>query len=102
MSHGRVADPEHQHPLAAQHVGLAVVVGVDLLAVELVRARERRLGPARVPVVAVGDQHRAVAAAASLAVLARAVTSQPPVRPARRAVTSVRKRIRSRKPKWST
>ena len=46
---GGVADPEHQHALAVEDVGLAVVVGVQLLAGELVLAGKRGLGPARRP-----------------------------------------------------
>ena len=57
----RVADPQHQHPLAAQDVRLAVVMDMHLLPGELLRPRKRRFGPARVPVVPVGDQHGAVA-----------------------------------------
>ena len=52
-----VPDAEHHDPLAGEHLGSAVVVRVDLLAREVLAARERRLGPARVPVVTVGDQH---------------------------------------------
>jgi hypothetical protein len=44
------------------------VVDVDLLALELPRAGKRRLGPARVPVVAIGDQHGAIAVALAVAV----------------------------------
>ena len=63
----RVADPEDEDALADQDVGLAVVVDVDLLARELLRAGEGRFGPARVPVVAVGDEDGAVALRAPLA-----------------------------------
>ena len=54
--------------MPAQHVGLAVVVDVDLLALELVGAGEGGFRPARVPVVAVGDEDGAVALARALAV----------------------------------
>jgi hypothetical protein len=57
---GRVADPEHQHPLASEDVGGLVVVSVQLLALELVLARKRRFGPAGVPVMPIGDEHRPV------------------------------------------
>ena len=60
MSQRRVADPEHEHPLALEHVGRLVVVDVHLLALEAVLAGKRRLRPARVPVVAVGDEDRVV------------------------------------------
>ena len=57
--HRAIADADHQHPLAVQIVrrkGVDIFVRVDLDAVEL--TREGGLGPARVPVVAVGhDQH---------------------------------------------
>ncbi len=56
-----VADPKHQNPLALQHIGLAVVMHVHLLAGELLRAGKGRFGPARVPVVAVGNEHGSVA-----------------------------------------
>ena len=52
---GGVADAEHQHPLALEHVRGPVVVRVQLLAGERLGARVRRLRPARVPVVAVRD-----------------------------------------------
>ena len=58
--HRRVAGTDHDHVAARELVAGAVVVGVDLLAVE--RARVGRLGPPRVPVVAVGDQHGVVGA----------------------------------------
>ena len=63
------------------------------------RAGERRLRPARVPVVAVGDDQRVVAPRLA------AVERRPPrCRPPRRAAcsTPVSNAIRSRKPKWST
>ena len=102
MSDGRVADAQHQHPLALQHVGLAVVVDVDLLAGELLGAGEGRFGPARVPVVPVGDQHGAVAMGLSrLPSASSTVTSHSPSTGSTLS-TSVRKRIFSRRPKWST
>ena len=66
----RVADPQHHHPLAGEHLGRAVVVGMQLLAREL--ARERRLRPARVPVVAVGDDHVVVVPRPDLVVVSGA------------------------------
>ena len=63
-----VADPEHQHPLADQHLGLAVVVGVELFPLELLGAGEGRLGPARVPVVPIGDENGPVAGGLPVAV----------------------------------
>ena len=59
--HRAVAHPQHDDPLAVELLLLLVVVGVDLLDLGGVGARERRLGPAHVPVVAVGDEHRVVA-----------------------------------------
>ncbi len=50
-----VADAQHQHAFPGEGVGGLVVVRVDLRAGEGLGAGERRLGPARVPVVAVGD-----------------------------------------------
>ena len=70
--------PSTSTRLPTQHLGLAVVVGVHLLAGELLGAREGRLGPARVPVVAVGDQHGAVAA--GLAARRRRPRPSPPTR----------------------
>ena len=58
--HGRVAGTDDDHVAARELVAGAVVVGVDLLAVE--RARVGRLGPPRVPVVPVGDEHGVVGA----------------------------------------
>ena len=60
--HGGVAHAEHDDRLVAEEAGVlaGVVVRVDLRAGEAVLARERRLGPARVPVVAVGDEQRVV------------------------------------------
>ena len=69
---GRVADAEDQHALADERLGRAVVVRVQLLAGEGLRARERRLGPARVPVVPVGDDDLAVAPGLRLAAVAGA------------------------------
>ena len=57
MSQAELPMPEHHHPLALEDVGGPVVVRVQLLAREGLAARERRLGPARVPVVPVGDDH---------------------------------------------
>jgi hypothetical protein len=54
--HGRVADADDQDLLAPPVVGVDEVVGVHLLAVEA--ARVGRVGPARVPVVAVGHEQR--------------------------------------------
>ncbi len=55
---GGVADAEHQDALVDEAlVGLAVPVGVKLVAGERVLAREGRLREARVPVVAVGHEH---------------------------------------------
>ena len=53
--HGAIADAHDQHPLAVQVVrreGVDILMRVKLNAVEV--ARKRRLGPAGVPVVAVG------------------------------------------------
>ena len=60
--HRRVAHPEHDDGLVAEEVRIValVVVRVDLHALEVVGAGERRLGPARVPVMAVGDHERVV------------------------------------------
>ncbi len=66
----RVADPQHQDALALEGVGGAVVVRVQLGAGERVAARVGRLGPARVPVVAVRDDDVAVDAGLRLARLA--------------------------------
>ena len=63
MSVAELPIPSTSTRLPTQHVGLAVVVDVDLLAGELLRAGEGGLGPARVPVMAVGDQDGAVALA---------------------------------------
>ena len=60
--HRRVAHAEHDDLLAGELLLLLVGVGVDLLAGEGVGAGEAGLGQARVPVVAVGDHDRAVAA----------------------------------------
>jgi hypothetical protein len=57
----RVADAEHEDPLAREDVRLAVVVHVDLLAAELLGPRESGFGPTRVPVVPVGDEDGAIA-----------------------------------------
>ena len=60
---GRVADAEHQHVAVDEAlIGLAVPVRVQLLAGEAVLAGEGRLGVLGVPVVAVGDHDRVVAA----------------------------------------
>ena len=67
MSVAELPIPSTSTRLPAQHLGLAVVVDVNLLALELVRSREGRFGPARVPVVPVGDEHRAVAMRLALA-----------------------------------
>ncbi|HEX4687006.1 MAG TPA: hypothetical protein VH228_09490 [Nocardioides sp.] len=53
---GRVADPQHHHALALEDLRGAVVMRVQLEPRERLGARERRLRPARVPVVTVGDQ----------------------------------------------
>ena len=100
---GRVADPEHHDPLAAHHVGLLVGVDVDLLALERVLPLECRLGPARVPVVAVRDDHGACRSSMPSSPVSRSrqETAQPPSLGST-WVTSVRKRMRSRNPKWST
>ena len=50
--------PTIDHVLAREQVVVDIAVGVQLLAGERVVARERRLGPARVPMVAVGHQQR--------------------------------------------
>ena len=60
--HRRVAHAEHDDVLALEDRGLDVLVGVQLRAGEAVCAREGRLGPARVPVVAVGDEDDVVLA----------------------------------------
>jgi hypothetical protein len=54
--HRAVAHPEDDDAPARELLGLAVVVGVHLGAGERVVPGEARLGPARVPVVAVGDE----------------------------------------------
>jgi hypothetical protein len=54
---GGVADAEHDHALAREHVRGPVVVRVQLLPRERLAAREARLRPPRVPVVAVRDDH---------------------------------------------
>jgi hypothetical protein len=54
--HRAVAHAEDDHVLAAQEVVVDVVVGVHDRALERVGPLERRLGPALVPVVAVGDE----------------------------------------------
>ena len=59
--HRRVAHTQHDDPLAGEDGVVDVGVGVQLRAGEAVRPRERRFGPARVPVVAVGDHQRVVA-----------------------------------------
>ena len=56
--HRAVAHPEDQRAPAGEEVAVAVVVGVDLRAGERLVAGEHRLRPARVPVVAVGDDER--------------------------------------------
>jgi hypothetical protein len=60
--HGGVAEVEHDDVLAGEDRAVAVEVRVQLLARERVRAGKRRFGPARVPVVAVGDEQRPVLA----------------------------------------
>ena len=69
--HRRVAHPEHHDGLVAEEVRVValVVVRVHLHALEGLGAGEGGLGPARVPVVAVGDEQRVVAV--RLAVLQR-------------------------------
>ena len=57
----RVADPEHEHPLAIEHLGLRYSWACIWVAFEGVLPGEGRLRPARVPVVAVGDDHVGVA-----------------------------------------
>ena len=66
--HRRVAHPEDDHaPVAEEGRILSrVVVRVDLEAGEPVAAREPGLRPARIPVVAVGDDQRVVAPAAAV------------------------------------
>ena len=59
--HRAVAHAEHDDPLAVELALVLVVVGVDLLDLRAVGAGEGGLGPAHVPVVAVGDEHRVVA-----------------------------------------
>ena len=60
--HRRVAHPEHDDALAGEQRGIVaeIVVRVHLDALEDVVALERGLGPARVPVVAVGHQQRSI------------------------------------------
>ena len=60
--HRAVAHAEDDDVLVAQHVVGEVLVGVHLLDRGRVVAGERGLGPARVPVVAVGDDQRVVLA----------------------------------------
>ena len=62
--HRAVAHPEHDDVLAFEDAVVAVVVGVQLRALEVLAAGERRLGPARVPVMAVGDEQHVVVGAA--------------------------------------
>ncbi len=59
--HRAVADPDDEHPSALERSVVDVAVRVRLRAVEA--AGVAGLGPARVPVVAVGDDQRVVAAA---------------------------------------
>jgi hypothetical protein len=59
--HRRVAHAEDDDVLALQRLVVDVLVRVHLHALELVGARERGLGPALVPVVAVGDEQHVVA-----------------------------------------
>ena len=58
--HRRVAHAEDDDVLAGDLGLLLVVVGVHLLAGEVLAARKRRLRPARVPVMPVGDDHGVV------------------------------------------
>ena len=60
--HGAVAHAEDDDVLAGEERVVDVGVGVHLLAGERVGAGEGRFGPARVPVVAVGDEQRVVGA----------------------------------------
>ena len=60
--HRRVAHAEDDDPLAGKHRVVEVGVGVQLNAGERVGARKRRFRPARLPVVAVGDDQRVVLA----------------------------------------
>ena len=97
--HRAVAHPQHDDVLARQERVVAVVVGVDLDALEGVGAGERRLGPAPVPVVAVGDDEHVV--------LVRPRRGHPSAASCRRRAavrggSLVSKRMRSRKPNWST
>lgn len=61
--HRRVAHPQDHDALAGEDRVVDVGVRMQLAAVERVCSWERRFGPARIPVVAVGDQQRVVAAA---------------------------------------
>ena len=67
---GRVADAEHQHPLAGVGLRLPVVVRVELLAGEGIGPGEGRGRQPRVPVVAVRHQHGVVPAGALFAAVA--------------------------------
>ncbi len=57
--HCGIAEAQHQHILIDILVGLLVSVAMDDCASEV--TRKRRLGPARVPVMAVGDKQGAIA-----------------------------------------
>jgi hypothetical protein len=57
----RVADAEHEHvPVDEALVGLAVEVGVELIAGEALLAGEGRRGKLRIPMVPVGDHDRVI------------------------------------------
>ncbi len=58
--HRRVPHPEHHHAAAREDRVLDVGVGVELQSLELLAAGERGFWPARVPVVAVGDDQHVV------------------------------------------
>ncbi len=68
--HRRVAHAEHDHVAVPQLLRVRVLVRVHLLTGEAVGAREGGLGPAGVPVVPVGDDHRVEALAVDVPAVA--------------------------------
>ena len=104
MSVAELPIPSTTTVLPARTLGRPVVVGVDLLARERLAARERRLRPARVPVVTVGDQDVVVVPGLDRPGIVAATDRHVPAAALACAtlVTSVRKVIASRSPKWST
>jgi hypothetical protein len=94
--HGAVAHPDHDDPLPLEVVGVTVEVRVHLDAAQ--GAGKGRLGPARVPVVAVGH-NQGVVTAGLRAGRAGEVDLPHPIRPALGALDPVSKRIRLRRAK---